>query len=285
MRTPLLAALFVGTLALAQTDPGRHEYETRCSRCHGADATGGEGGPNIQPQIAARSATELAAFLRVGRPTAGMPAFDLPADEMTNLVAHLRTLAPMSRTAPPTVVRKKIETTTGETLEGQVLNQGPLDLQLRTDDKQIRLLRKTGDRYRPVTSQTDWPTYNGDPSGNRYTKLSEINKDNVARLAPRWIFPMPNVSQIENTPVVVEGIMYVSSANECFALDAGSGRVIWHYQRARTKGVAGNAAIGFNRGVAWSGDRIFMLTDNAHLIALSRFNGELLWEPKWRTGI
>ena len=74
--------------------------------------------------------------------------------------------------------------------------------------------------------------------------------------------------------------MYVSSANECWALDAGSGRLIWHYQRARTKGVAGNAAIGFNRGVAWAGDRIFMLTDNAHLIALNRFNGELLWETE-----
>ena len=282
MRILRLALLSLAILALAsaQSDPGRREYEARCARCHGADASGGEGGPNIQAQIAARSATELGAFLRVGRPASGMPAFDLPAQDMANLVAHLRTLAPMSRTAPAAVVRKQIQLTNGETLEGQVLNQGPLDLQLRSNDKQIHLLRKMGDRYRPVTSETDWPTYNGDPSGNRYTKLSEIAKDNVAHLAPRWIFPMPNVSQIENTPVVVDGIMYVSSANECFALDAGSGRLIWHYQRARTKGVAGNAAIGFNRGVAWSGDRIFMLTDNAHLMALNRFNGELLWETE-----
>src|SRR3984885_4552473 len=233
MRISRLTVFFLAALsfASAQSDPGRREYEVRCARCHGADAAGGEGGPNIQAQIAARSATELAAFLRVGRPTTGMPAFDLPAQDMTNLVAYLRALAPMSRNAPPTVIRKRVQLTTGETIEGQVLSQGPLDLQLRTDDKVIHLLRKAGDRYRPVTSQTDWPTYNGDPSGNRYTQLSEINKNNVARLAPRWIFPMPNVSQIENTPVVVEGIMYVSSANECFALDAGTGRVIWHYQR------------------------------------------------------
>src|ERR1700721_709118 len=102
------------SLASAQSDPGRREYETRCARCHGADATGGEGGPNIQAQIAARNANELAAFLRVGRPASGMPAFDLPAQEMTNLVAHLRTLAPMSRNAPPAIIRKKVETTTGE---------------------------------------------------------------------------------------------------------------------------------------------------------------------------
>ncbi|MBZ5579045.1 MAG: PQQ-binding-like beta-propeller repeat protein [Acidobacteriia bacterium] len=85
---------------------------------------------------------------------------------------------------------------------------------------------------------------------------------------------------VENTPLVVDGIMYVSSANECWALDAGTGRLIWHYQRARTKGVAGNAALGFNRGVAWAGDRIFMLTDHAHVMALNRFNGEMLWDTE-----
>jgi len=272
-----LAAL---SIASGQPDSGRTDYETRCARCHGADASGGESGPNIQAQIAARSVNELAAFLRVGRPAAGMPAFDLPAEEMAGLTAYLRTLAPMSRSAPAAIVRKKIELTSGDTIEGQVLNQGPLDLQLRTDDKRIHLLRKSGERYAEVTSQTDWPAYNGDPGGNRYSTLSQIDKNNVRTLAPRWIFPMPNVAQVENTPLVVEGIMYVSSANECFALDAGTGRLLWHYRRARTKGLAGNAAIGFNRGVAWKGDRIFLLTDNAHLIALNRFNGELLWETE-----
>jgi alcohol dehydrogenase (cytochrome c) len=273
-------ALSVVTIACAQTDPGRRSYETRCARCHGADATGGEGGPNIQAQIAGRSASELGAFLRVGRPASGMPAFDLPAQEMTDLVAHLRALAPMSRNASPGVVERRVTLVSGETLEGQVLNEGPAELQLRSEDKPIHLLRKSGDRYREVTSQTDWPGYHGDPGGNRYTRLTQVDRSNVATLAPAWIFPMQNISMIENTPVVVDGIMYVSSANECWALDAGSGRQIWHYQRARTKGISGNAGLGFNRGVAWAGDRIFQLTDNAHLLALNRFNGELLWETE-----
>ena len=187
---------------------------------------------------------------------------------------------PPSRNAPAPVVRKTVQTTGEATLEGQVLNEGISDLQLRTDDKRIHLLRREGGRYREVTSQTDWPTYHGDPSGNRYSKLTQIDKTNLSRLAPRWIFPLANVGMVENTPLVVEGIMYVSSANECWALDAGSGREIWHYRRARTKGVPGNAALGFNRGVAEAGDRLFMLTDNAHLIALNRFNGELLWETE-----
>jgi len=177
--------------------------------------------------------------------------------------------------------RKKIQTIDGQTLEGRVLSEGMSDLQLLTDDQRIHLLRKTADdHYRTVTSQRDWPTYHGDPSGNRYTTLTQIDKTNVSRLAPRWVFPLGNVTQVENTPVVVDGIMYVSSANEVYALDAGSGRQIWRYRRPRTAGLAGNAAIGFNRGVAISGDRVFMLTDNAHMIAIGRFNGDLLWETE-----
>ncbi len=82
------------------------------------------------------------------------------------------------------------------------------------------------------------------------------------------------------TPVVVDGVMYVTSANECYALDAGAGREIWHYQRPRTKGLVGNAAGGVNRGVGVAGDRLFMVTDHAHVIALNRFTGALLWETE-----
>src|SRR5712692_4818354 len=249
---PLLTSLcLLTTVALAQApNPGRATFESRCARCHGGDATGGESGPNIVAQIGARSDADLAAFLRQGRPSNGMPAFDLPAQEMTALIAHLRTLLPISRNNPQTPIRKRVETTDGQTIEGIVLAEGITDLALRTGaggapgESRIRLLRKApGGRYRVVTSQTDWPTYHGDPSGNRYSKLTQIDRSNVARLAPKWVFPIPGVSQVENTPLVVEGIMYVSSANEVYALDAGTGRQLWHYQRARTRGLAGNATI------------------------------------------
>lgn len=273
--------LILSVLALAQPpDPGRRQYETRCGRCHGGDATGGETGPGIVAQLDARSDQELAAFLHVGRPGNGMPAFDLATAEMNDLVRYLRTLQPISRSAPRSSARRSVTLTNGTKLEGETLAEGMSDLQIRADDHKIHLLRKSGDRYRAVTSQTDWTTYHGDPSGNRYTRLTQIDKTNVSGLAPKWVFPIPNVGQVETTPLVVEGIMYISSANECWGLDAGSGRVIWHYQRPRTKGLAGNAAIGFNRGVAVAGDRLFMLTDNAHMISMNRFNGELLWETE-----
>jgi alcohol dehydrogenase (cytochrome c) len=180
----------------------------------------------------------------------------------------------------------KYELTDGRTIEGIPINHREADdIQLRTGEGRVQLLRKAGNKYRTVSSQTDWPTYDGGLSGNRYTTLAEINTANVARLVPKWIYPVQGATRLQVTPVVVDGIMYVTSANECYALDAGSGREIWRVQRPRTSGLVGNAAGGINRGVAVAGDRVFMVTDHAHLIALNRFTGELLWETEmadWR---
>jgi PQQ-dependent dehydrogenase (methanol/ethanol family) len=124
----------------------------------------------------------------------------------------------------------------------------------------------------------DWPTYHGHLSGNRHSPLRQIHAGNVAQLAPKWIFSIPNARRLQVTPVVVDGVMYVTTANRAYALDARSGRQIWRYQRPLTKGLVGDAAGGINRGVAVLGDKVFMVTDHAHLIALHRLTGKLLWD-------
>jgi len=124
-----------------------------------------------------------------------------------------------------------------------------------------------------------WPTYDGNQSGNRFSPLTQIDTGNVERLAPKWMFTIPGAPRaLEVTPVVVDGVMYVTSVNEAYALDARSGREIWHYSRPRSQGLAGDAASGINRGVALLGDRVFMVSDNAHLFALHRFTGQLIWD-------
>jgi alcohol dehydrogenase (cytochrome c) len=272
--------VLVSSMGIARAQgAGQGHFEHRCARCHGSDAAGGETGPDIIQQLASRDDTELEAFLRSGRPERGMPAFNLAPNEMEQLILYLRILAPTSRAQAKPAAHKRVESTDGKSIEGVVLNEGPADLQLRTETKKILLLRKTDDtRYRIVTSQQDWPSYDGDTSGNRYSKLTQIDTSNAAHLAPHWVFQVPGVSQVENTPVIADGVMYVTGVNECWALDAGSGRTVWHYQRPRTRGLFGNAARGYNRGVALAGNRLFQLTDNAHLIALNRFDGELLWD-------
>src|SRR5580693_10804422 len=91
---PILTfSLLAAGIAAAQApDPGRIAFESRCARCHGGDGTGGESGPNIVSQIDSRNDADTIAFLRAGRPASGMPAFNLAAGEMNNLVRYLRTL-------------------------------------------------------------------------------------------------------------------------------------------------------------------------------------------------
>ncbi len=126
-----------------------------------------------------------------------------------------------------------------------------------------------------------WPTYDGNQSGNRFSPLQQIDTGNVEHLAPKWMFTFPGPARaLQVTPVVVDGVMYVTSVNEAFALDARSGREIWHFSRPRSQRLAGDAAGGINRGVAVLDDRVFMVTDNAHLLALHRFTGQILWEAE-----
>jgi len=275
-----ISMLFLSAPALAQpAAPGQAEFESNCGVCHGGDGMGGEMGPGIANRIPNLSDEQLSLILHDGRPDRGMPGFpNLVGADKVRMMIFLRTLRPRRRAAP---VRQTIELVNGTKLEGLVLNESMLDMQLRTDDQHLHLLRKESGRFREVTSQTDWTTYNGDTRANRYSQLEQITKQNVSRLAPKWIFSMEGAAaRAQTTPLVVQGVMYVTSGNECWALDAGAGREIWHFQRPRTKSLVGNAAQGFNRGVAWLGDRVYMVTDNAHLLALNRYTGELAWETE-----
>ena len=65
----------------------------------------------------------------------------------------------------------------------------------------------------------DWPTFNGDYSGRRYSALSQITPANVRELRAQWVFHSSNSDSMEVTPVVVNGVMYITSANDAFALD------------------------------------------------------------------
>ena len=125
----------------------------------------------------------------------------------------------------------------------------------------------------------DWPTYSGSIDGNRHSTLSDIALHNVTGLRAAWVHPLP-YSPLETTPIVVNGVMYVTAPNQVYALDARTGAEIWNYTRARSTaaGISVDAAKGANRGVGILGNRLFFVTDDAHLICLHRLTGALLWE-------
>lgn len=134
----------------------------------------------------------------------------------------------------------------------------------------------------PVSA--DWLSYNGDDTGRRYSALNEINAGNVVQLRAHWVFHSPNSDRLEVTPVVVDGIMFVTSANDAYALDAQTGNILWHHARPITEGLIDDASQHHNRGVAIWHSRVYMETDNAHLLCLDARSGHLLWDVAYTDG-
>jgi alcohol dehydrogenase (cytochrome c) len=132
---------------------------------------------------------------------------------------------------------------------------------------------------RPVGA--NWTSYNGDYTGRRFSSLQEINTASVARLRAAWVFHPGNSQRLEATPVVVRGVMYVTSANDVFALDARTGRAVWHYQRPVSSGLLDDAAAHKNRGVAVWQNSVYVETDDAHLLCLDARSGALRWDVEY----
>ena len=130
----------------------------------------------------------------------------------------------------------------------------------------------------------NWLSYNGDYSGHRYTALREVDRSNVGRLRAQWVFHAHRADDMEVTPVVVNGVMFVTAQNDAFALDARTGREIWHYSRPITEGLIDDASQHHNRGVGVWHSRVYMETDNAHLLCLDARSGHLLWDVAYAEG-
>lgn len=258
---------------------GRQIFLTRCASCHGTNADGGEFGPSILARVRLLSDTDLVSLLQHGRPSSGMPAFpDISGSDRADLIRFLRTLTPPG---VPAEMHVNVRLQNGQTLHGVALNRSPTGMQVLGDDHRLYLLRKTAaGAYRRVTSQSTWPNYDGRTLGNRYSALKQITASNVSELKPQWVFTIPDSDELEVTPTVMGGVMYVTIANQCWALDAGSGRQIWHFRRKSARGGRGASGGGKNRGAAVSGDKVFFETDDAHLIALNRFTGALIWDTQ-----
>ncbi len=127
----------------------------------------------------------------------------------------------------------------------------------------------------------NWPSYNGDYSGQRYSSLSGINATNISKLRAAWIFHADNASRLEVTPVAQDGVMYVTASNNLTALDARTGRELWKHVRPVSSGLIDDAAAHKNRGVALWQHRVYMETDNAHLLCLDQRSGRVLWDTPY----
>jgi alcohol dehydrogenase (cytochrome c) len=124
----------------------------------------------------------------------------------------------------------------------------------------------------------NWLSYNGDYSGRRYSPLMQINVKNASQLRAEWVFHARNSDHLEVTPIVVNGTIFVTAANDTFALDAQTGRTVWHNTRPNSDGLIDDASRHMSRGVGVWHNRVYRMTDNAHLLCLDARSGNLIWD-------
>src|SRR5690242_12674369 len=124
----------------------------------------------------------------------------------------------------------------------------------------------------------NWLMYSGDYAGRRYSTLDQINGSNAGSLVPKWAYQTMGTGKYESTSLVVDGVLYgTGSDDRAFALDARTGRPIWQYQRALPEDIRPCCGR-VNRGLAILGDKVFLGTLDAHLIALDTKTGNVVWD-------
>ncbi len=126
----------------------------------------------------------------------------------------------------------------------------------------------------------NWLTYSRTHNGWRFSPLDQINRENVARLKVKWLFQGRHLEKFETTPLVVDGIMYLTRPeNDIFALDAETGRTLWSYSH-RNPEKTFNCCGRVNRGLAILGNRLFMNTLDMHVLAVDARSGRELWKTE-----
>jgi PQQ-dependent dehydrogenase (methanol/ethanol family) len=288
---------------------GRQLFDRTCQSCHGP-AGQGDRGPALDTGRFTHGTQDGDLFhvIRAGVSGTQMPPFAALTDEQIwQLVTYLRSLsssAPAARTPapPPSIV---VTTKDGRELLGVRLNEDTFTLQMADaagafhffDKATLQSYRVEGPSTAPapalpatggVTAERlvnaagepqNWVMYWGDYQSTHYSRLTQIDAANVRRLHAVWTYPMPGDSVLEVTPVVVDGVMYVTQPGVVAALDARTGRELW--KQTRQQKVKNPYEINpFNRGVAVAGNRILVGTLDGALIALDSRTGRTLWETQ-----
>src|SRR6476659_9894232 len=140
----------------------------------------------------------------------------------------------------------------------------------------------------PITNQelldglkadgASWLTFGGNYANHRFSPLTQITPENISKLQPLWTFQTNTLGNFETTTLVRDNVLYVTGPqNVAWAVDARSGRQIWRYRRELPENLTACCGL-VNRGFAALGDRLFMTTLDAHLLALDMKTGNIVWD-------
>ena len=197
-----------------------------------------------------------------------MPAYHLAQSDLDNLLAFLSSLRGLvNNTADTRKHRGFVEL-------GALLLAAAFALPVCGSDVTFDRLVHASDYPK------EWLSYWGDYSATRFRTLNQINDRNVQKLRVEWIYQTSVQGAFETVPLVVDGVMYFTSGGaNAYAIDAASGRELWHYQY-RVPEKARPCCGSQNRGLALLGNKLFMATPDARIVAIDRRNGQLLWNSE-----
>jgi alcohol dehydrogenase (cytochrome c) len=128
----------------------------------------------------------------------------------------------------------------------------------------------------------NWAVYGGGYDSQRYSRLDQINTENVSELRPAWLKQFGIPHGFETTPLVVDGVMYLTTGGHTavWALDARTGQEYWRYESAIPEDVAA-CCDWVNRGVAVAEGKVFFVTLDARLLALDAQTGRVVWQTRF----
>jgi alcohol dehydrogenase (cytochrome c) len=124
-----------------------------------------------------------------------------------------------------------------------------------------------------VPTPGDWISYNGNHANDRFSSLASITTSNVSELARICTFDSGDTTSFQNGPVVVNGVIYVTTHNSTYAVDGETCALHWKHTRS-----APPAFLKVNRGVAYANGRLFRGSTDAHLVAIDAADGQTLWD-------
>ena len=170
----------------------------------------------------------------------------------------------------------------GQLIAGMILMCVPFVLVAQSDSATLSSGPTYEDILQGFADPSRWLTYSGDYSGKRHSPIAQITPDNVSKLSPAWTFQTGTTTRgrgFETTPLFDDGILYVTGSNNlAWAIDAQTGRTFWQYRRNLPNDLTYGASAPVNRGFGMLGNRLFMVTLDAHLLSFDRRTGDILWD-------
>ncbi|MBO9575083.1 MAG: PQQ-dependent dehydrogenase, methanol/ethanol family [Sphingobium sp.] len=131
-------------------------------------------------------------------------------------------------------------------------------------------------------TENDWLSYGRTYDEQRFSPLADINAENAAKLGLAWYADLDTARGQEATPLAIDGVLYTTTAwSMVKAYDGATGKPLWAYDpKVPRETVAKACCDAVNRGLAAWGDKLFVATLDARLVALDRKTGKLLWETR-----